>query len=340
MAVTLKSMKLDSYGWLSAIFLAVPALPGVASEPKSLIKDGAFKQLTEPPCSYCVNQNRKGLLKENERVLAWVRGQHNGGAFPIRHFIAGPRVINDTYGLFFYDPDGGYVSAFKKDYGYEFHGWRNGVMMVKHTDGTVFSALSGLALEGPRKGQRLERIPAMQTTWGHWLMLHPESTAYDLFDGNKYPVAELPVSLSAEAKQTLNSDDSRLPVESIVVGIESGDARLAVPVDFSIERACFNVEVGPEPVTVFSYGLTQSAIAWSRKLDGQVLTFYADKISPETAPFKDKETGTRWSLAGRGIDGPLRNKELNWVPSIACKWFAWSAENPGTEVYANRTASQ
>ena len=303
-----------------------------AAEPRVIIKDGAFKQLTEPPCSYCVNQNRKGLLKADERVLAWVRGAHNGGAFPMRHFIAAPRVINDTYGIFFYDPDGGYVSGFKKDYGYRFHGWRNGVMLVKHEDGTLFSALTGRGVEGPRKERVLTRIPTVQTTWGHWLMLHPESTAYDLFDGNKYPMAELPDSISAEARQTMGPVDSRLPAESMVVGIEAGEARLAVPVDFAIERACFNAEADGKPVTVFVYGLTQSAIAWSRQLDGQTLTFFADEISPETAPFKDKETGTRWTLAGRGVDRPLRNKELEWAPSIACKWFAWSAENPETRL--------
>lgn len=35
-----------------------------------------------------------------------------------------------------------------------------------------------------------------------------------------------------------------------------------------------------------------------------LLTFYADEISPESPAFKDKETGTRWSIAGRAIDGP------------------------------------
>src|SRR5262249_44967444 len=87
-----------------------------------LAKPGLFKSLTEPPCSYCSTQHRKNLIKPDDRVLAWIRGAHNGGAIPIRLFLSAPRVINDTYGLFFYDPDGGYVSAFIKDYGYEFHG--------------------------------------------------------------------------------------------------------------------------------------------------------------------------------------------------------------------------
>src|SRR5438874_2183989 len=129
-------------------------------------KSGLFHSLTEPPCSYCSTQNRKGLIQNSDTVIAWIRGAHNGGAIPLRHFLAAPRVINDTYGLFFYDADGGYVSAFTKDKGYEFYGWRNGVMVVKGPDGTLWSALTGRAFDGPQKGKRLQRLPSMLTDWG------------------------------------------------------------------------------------------------------------------------------------------------------------------------------
>src|SRR5262249_58862078 len=105
-----------------------------SAEGKLVTRPGLFQSLTEPPCSYCSTENRKGLVGAHDRVLAWIRGAHNGGALPLRFFIAAPRVINDTYGLFFYDPDGGYVSAFKKDSGYEFYGWRGGVVVGKRKD--------------------------------------------------------------------------------------------------------------------------------------------------------------------------------------------------------------
>src|SRR5688572_2495808 len=161
---------------------ALAPATGVRSAPerKVLARPGLYKALTEPPCSYCSTQNRKGFVRPDDRVIAWLRAAHNGGAIPIRHFLSAPRVINDTYGLFFYDPDGGYVSAFAKDYGYEFYGWRGGVMIARGRDGTLWSALSGVGFEGPQKGKKLQRIPSMVTDWGYWLMLHPESTAYDL----------------------------------------------------------------------------------------------------------------------------------------------------------------
>jgi len=321
---------------LLTVALAAAAAPHSRSAPerKLLAKPGLYKPLTEPPCSYCSTQHRSGLVKTEDRVVAWLRAAHNGGAIPIRHFLSAPRVINDTYGLFFYDPDGGYVSAFKKDYGYEFYGWRGGVMVARGRDGTLWSALSGVAFEGPQKGKRLERIPSLVTDWGYWLMLHPESTAYNLFGGTKYPMAVLPTRMSAEARQTMGEVDPRLKPEALVLGVEVGAEFRAFPVDRARERACILDQVGGEPVAVFWYGPTASATAYRPVVDGRKLTFYADEISPETAPFMDRETGTRWSLAGRGIDGPLKGKELTWVNSVQCRWYAWAAEHPETTLYA------
>lgn len=331
---------LPPVGWalFTLLIIGVPRNPvdaGTEPRRKLLIKPGLYLPLREPPCSYCSTEHRKGLVRDDDLVIAWIRGVHNGGVFPVRHFLAGPRVINDTYGLFFYDPDGGYVAAYKKDYGYAFHGWRGGVMVVQGRDGTLWSALTGVAFEGPQKGKRLERIPSLTTNWGYWRMLHPESTAYNLFDGKKYRVTELPVDLSQEAKTSLGKVDPRLHEDLAVLGVETGAGK-AYPLDRGVERACFTDDVAGKPIAVFWYAPTGSAAAFESTVGGRRLTFYADAISPETAPFKDKETGTRWTIAGRAVDGPLRGKELNWMPSIQCRWYAWSSEYPQTAVYEVR----
>ena len=304
-----------------------------SDDKKLVLKPDLFKPLTEPPCSYCIDQHAKGFVESNDPVLAWIRGAHNGGAFPLKYFIAKQRVINDTYGLFFYDPDGGYIASFKKDYGYRFHGWRGGVMLVKSSDGTVWSALTGKAISGPQKGTKLTRVPSMQTTWGHWLLLHPESTAYDLFDGKKYPLGKLPIEISAEAEKSIGTVDKRLDRFSKVIGIEGKNDQLAVSLNGLEKRDCVQVELEEKSVAVFWYEPTGTAVAFDAELDGRELHFYADEISPRTAPFKDRETGSRWTLAGRAVDGPLRGKELTWAPSIQCRWYAWSHEYPETKVF-------
>jgi hypothetical protein len=305
------------------------------AEPKRqlIARPGLFLPLREPPCSYCSTEHRKGLVRDDDLVVAWIRGAHNGGAIPVRHFLAGSRVINDTYGLFFYDPDGGYVAAYKKDYGYKFYGWRGGVMVIQGRDGTLWSALTGTAFEGPQKGRRLERLPSTTTNWGYWRMLHPESTAYNLFDGKKYRMTDLRSGIDPNAKASLGTVDSRLKDLQAVLGVEISKSTKAYPLYVTIERACFTDEVAGKPVAVFWYAPTRSAAAFEPMVDGRRLSFYGDQVSPESAPFKDRETGTRWTIAGRAVDGPLRGKELIWIPSIQCRWYAWSGEYPQTAVF-------
>jgi hypothetical protein len=206
-------------------------------------------------------------------------------------------------------------------------------MVVKGPDGTLWSALTGIAFEGPKNGQRLQRIPSLMTDWGYWLMLHPESTAYDLFDGKKYPSAPLPTMLSPEARSTMGKVDPRLEPLAPVLGLEVSGQATAFPLDQKRERACFTDTVGGTPVAVFWYRPTNTAVAYSTKLGERRLTLYADDGSPETAPIKDKETGSRWTLAGRAVDGPLRGQELTWVNGVQCRWYAWAAEYPKTVLY-------
>jgi hypothetical protein len=310
-----------------ALLLALP------QEPAAITRCPECTPLTEPPCSYVITQHQKGLVQDTDPVVAWIRARHNGGAAPLRHFLAGPRVVNDTYGLFFYDPDGGYVAAYEKAYGYTFHGWRRGVMVVKHEDGTLFSALTGLGIEGPRQGQTLPRIANVATTWGHWLALHPESTAYDLFDGARYPIVELPTQPNPASIASRGTVDARLPADASVLGVSFGGQRMAFPLGQMTQRAVLQDKVGGASIVVFVHDGGRGATAFRAAKSDSKLDFFVDDIAPVTAPFKDKNTGTRWSLAGRGIDGLLRGEELTWVDSIQCRWFAWVAEHPDTLIH-------
>ena len=45
----------------------------------------------------------------------------------------------------------------------------------------------------------------------------------------------------------------------------------------------------------------------------------------------DRETGSRWSqFLGRAVDGPKRDAELAFVPSVIVSWDVWKTEHPDT----------
>ena len=49
--------------------------------------------------------------------------------------------------------------------------------------------------------------------------------------------------------------------------------------------------------------------------------------------FVDRETDSRFGVEGRAVSGSLKGKTLGWIDSVQCRWFAWAAEYPQTEIY-------
>jgi hypothetical protein len=62
------------------------------------------------------------------------------------------------------------------------------------------------------------------------------------------------------------------------------------------------------------------------------VTLERDPKNPD-ALFVDKETGSRWDIAGRAVEGELKGWTLTWLDGVQVKWFAWAAEYPDTEIH-------
>src|SRR6516162_7420375 len=178
------TMKPLSIGLAALFFAGTSILSAQEAKPRLIEQPGAFKTLINPMCSHCRDEAKRRAddLKPDDRVLCWIRGYSEGGVIPIRFLLNPYRVISDTYGVFVYDPDAGYARGFAPSLDFKFHGWRNGVMVMKHKDGTLYSCLTGVAFDGPKKGDKLKAVPTLVSDWGFWLKTYPQAVAYQLFD--------------------------------------------------------------------------------------------------------------------------------------------------------------
>src|SRR5262249_55205104 len=138
----------------TAIVASAVAQPTKA--PTVIAKPDAFQPLEHPDCSHCIvaQNRRKDELRADDRVACWLRVHTDcymhRGAVPVRFFLSRYRILNDGWGIFVYDPDAGCARGFAPDRGpFAFHGWRNGIMVLKAKDGTLSSGLSGVGFEGP-----------------------------------------------------------------------------------------------------------------------------------------------------------------------------------------------
>jgi hypothetical protein len=321
------------------LLLLVPFL--AAAEPPLIVKPDAFPTLVNPKCSHCRDEakRRAGELKDDDRVLCWIRGYSDGGAIPFRFFLNPYRVISDTYGVFVYDPDAGFARGFAPSLDFRFHGWRNGVMVMQHKDGTLYSCLTGLAFDGPNKGKRLTPVPSLVSNWGYWLKNYPGAVAYHMFD--KYQPRELPSEINEDSRKSRAAHpDKRLPADTFVLGVRSEKQTRAYPVEALAKAGLIREKVGEEDWVILWCAATGTAAAYvplaspPNKDDGapRTVTLSLDRKA-EAAPFVDKETKSHWDIAGRAVEGPLKGWTLTWLDGTQVKWFAWSAEHPSTSIY-------
>lgn len=331
--------------WL--IFAVVLNLPSAmfSAEPAPihlLNKPDAFETLVNPPCSHCriEAQRRSKELREDDRVLCWIRGYSDGGAIPFRFFLNTYPVISDSYGVFVYDRDAGFARGFAPSFDFKFQGWRNGVMVIKHKDGTLYSALTGKAFEGPNAGAKLTPVPTLVSHWGDWLERYPDTVAYHMFD--KYQPTELSTDELSASRQTRGRNDPRLPEDELVLGVASGERARAYRITELSKSGIIDERVDNQNRVVLWNGPTQTAAAYlsiahppDNAANAQVtrpVTLRLGANGPK-APFVDKETNSQWDIAGRAVNGELKGWTLQWLDGTQVKWFAWAAEYPKTTIY-------
>jgi hypothetical protein len=328
--------------YVGTLLLFCGSIVASAAEPddtRLFVQPDAFETLVNPPCSHCQieAERRSADLRADDRVLCWTRGYSDGGAIPIRFFLNPYRVISDTYGVFVYDPDAGFCRGFAPSLDFTFHGWRNGVMVIKHKDGTLYSALTGKAFAGPQAGSKLEAVPTLVSNWGDWLERYPNAVAYHMFD--KYQATELPKEDSDSSRKTRPPVDPRLPGDELVLGVAHGDQARAYQLDDLEQRNLVTERVGNHDWVVLWNGDTQTAAAYESIAEPPqsemtarpvTLRFAADDAR---APFVDNETGSHWDIAGRATSGELKGWTLKWLDGTQVKWFAWAAEYPHTSIY-------
>ncbi len=331
------AIKLSWGLWTIGLFVTIFSSKTFAAEPLLLAKPDAFQTLVNPNCSHCIDEakSRAGDLRADDPVLAWTRGKYEGGAIPIRFFLNPYRVISDTYGVFVFDPDAGFARGYEPSLDFTFYGWRNGVAVMRHKDGTLFSTLSGRAFEGPRKGERLKAIPTLTTNWDNWKRSYPGSVAYRMFE--KYQPIELSLHDNADSKQTRAPADQRLPEDADVLGVSAAGVWKAYPLSTLPKHGgVIRDTLAGQDVAILWYPATRTAVAYAPRLDGTdpstSVEMEFDATDP-IAPFIDRESGSRFGVEGRALSGALKGKTLTWIDSVQCRWFAWAAENPETEVY-------
>lgn len=238
---------------------------------------------------------------------------------------------------------------------FDFYGLYNGVMTLydRQTE-SVWLQVSGRAVKGPLLGTTLKRGPLLNTTWGQWKKLHPDTLvmAPDARFNDDYEPKGTIMARGYEEfpadyfSPTVTHRDRRLGMFESVLAVSMPAAEPVQPDEptraqhraypmkaFKGKTGVVNDRVGTAPVAVFFLADSETMNAVSPVVDGQTLTLEARKTSHGKTVFYDKETRTRWNIEGRAVDGPLAGRQLRRLDNHMSQWYGWVSYFPHTSIY-------
>lgn len=178
------------------------------------------------------------------------------------------------------------------------------VMYDKQTD-TKWNHSTGLAMSGKLTGMRLEILPSWVVRWERWKAMHPETKVLARDGRGGFMGTYVADRHAAE----------------FGLSVGQGPQAKLYPYDLLIKQEVVNDVVTPHAVVAVFDPIHKEAMAFSRKIDNQTLTFEPAKAkSPRTLLMRDRETGSLWErLSGKAIGGELEGKSI--LPLISVPWL-------------------
>ncbi len=205
---------------------------------------------------------------------------------------------------------------------------RNSLIMFDHETHSLWSHLTGTAINGPLSGSQLTVLPATETTWGAWKAAYPATRVlpHD-FPGQRDEYANYYAGGDAGILNR-KRNDSRLPAKDLVIGVRIMALPKAYALKSVVHARVVNDTLNQVPLVVLASN-DESASVFERTLNGQTLSFEAvGRI------IRDRDTGSTWDpVTGTASAGPLAGQRLTSVPATTSFWFGWFDFFPGTELY-------
>ena len=228
--------------------------------------------------------------------------------------------------------------------------YQGDLLMYDRQTHSLWSQMDGRAVAGARAGIRLASIPANTIAYEDFKAAYPMGRVLSRETGHERAYGRNPYSGydRPEAGPFLfrGQPDRRRPPKERIVGIIVRDSPRAYPWSIVAAQGVIHDVIGAERLVIFYRAGTVSAlddteIARSREVGatGVFSSVLDDKgLSFERVPagFRDRETGSLWTLLGHAVKGPLAGKRLRAIPHVDAFWFAWAAFNRTTSVYDGR----
>ncbi|MBA3512826.1 MAG: DUF3179 domain-containing protein [Pyrinomonadaceae bacterium] len=212
---------------------------------------------------------------------------------------------------------------------------QNFIMRDQET-GSWWQQVTGEAILGPLKGQRLKPVFHEELTFATWKREKPQGRVLRPDEGiarsGQYAPANWEENMASVPVATSQILDKSLEPRTLIIGLTVNGVSKAYPYDAVVRQSPIMDDLGGLPIFVVVGDDKRSVRAFERTVDLRKLEFF---VKPGSSQFVlvDAETGSEWDFTGHAISGPLSGRQLKKVAVLSDYWFDWKAYHPNTFIY-------
>ncbi len=202
--------------------------------------------------------------------------------------------------------------------------------------GSWWQQVTGEAIHGPLKGQRLRPVFHDELSFGLWKKEKPVGRVLRPDEGTatagNYAPANWEERVGKMRVTTAAAIDKSLPPRTLVIGITLNGVSKAYPSDVVVKQRLILDDLGGVPIFIVIGEDQKSVRAFERTVDGRRLEFF---VKPDAGSLKlvDAESGSEWDFTGKAVSGSLTGRQLKKVAVLNDYWFDWQTYFPKTLVY-------
>ena len=198
--------------------------------------------------------------------------------------------------------------------------------------GTYWQQISGEAVSGPLKGQRLELISADELTFQLWRTEQPAGTVLndDKQFASKYEKKDWEARMKKQ-RTVLSYAEAGRESRDLMLGVAAFGSSRAYLYETVLKEKLIQDRVGSEPVLLVVGPDGASVRAFRRRIPGTQATPEFYLLAGSEGLFMDSILGVKWTFKGCSPTGVC----LEPVNIIKDYWFDWRHYHPGTTVFAH-----
>ena len=212
---------------------------------------------------------------------------------------------------------------------------QNFIMRDEET-GSWWQQVTGEAIQGPLKGQKLRPFFHDELTFALWKQEKPQGRVLrpdeSLARAGKYAPANWEERMKKVPVTTSATLDQALEPRALVIGVAINNAARAYPFDALLKQSPIVDEIDGVPIVIVLGDDKKSVRAFESQIDGRKLELLQ---KPNVSPLRlvDAETASDWDFSGTAVSGPSTGKQLKKIPLLNDYWFDWKTYHRNTSLY-------